>query len=70
MTLLTLLKIPEKRTVEQILRFIVETHLEYIFYGREQISQLNLFRGNFFCKIWTCGSIFWGSKFCVTALLT
>ena len=47
MTLLTLLKIPEKRTVEQILRFTVETHLEYIFHGREQISQRNLFRGKF-----------------------
>ena len=70
-TLMTLPKFSEKRIVEQILQFIIGTHMGNIFYGRNRfcsnscskdpnISQ-NMDLGSKFCVadrvVWNCGHV-------------
>ena len=67
---MTLPKFLEKRIVEQILLFTIGTHVENIFYGREQILQQNLFRGPNILQNMGLWVHILGSKWCVTVLLT
>ena len=60
---MTLLKF-SKRIVEQILLFLIGTHLGNIFNGREQSLQQNLFRGfKYIVKYGLEGPYFGGPNF-------